>query len=150
MNSSCVGSGFGPARATRLTSGSGLSWSSSILSSSGGGRDSGVLPGSYPAWPSSISTVFSSRFTKLVTSSPCYSPICSIFVLPPLFVLSVSAPVLASAGKGDSRTIFADVANNDCATSSSVAIDFPLPSTAGSGRVASVTGSRIATPPTCA
>ncbi|GJV93496.1 hypothetical protein Tco_1541309 [Tanacetum coccineum] len=46
--------------------------------------------------------VFSSRFTMLATSSPCSSPICSISVSPSLFVLSVSAPVSASAGDGDS------------------------------------------------
>ncbi|GKE86709.1 hypothetical protein Tco_1560451 [Tanacetum coccineum] len=102
MKSLCVGSGFGPARATRLSPGSGLAWSSSILSSSGEGQDSGVLPGSDPTWPSSISILFSSRFTKLSTSSPCSSPIYSISVSPPLFVLSVSAPVSASARDGDS------------------------------------------------
>nr|GEY46762.1 hypothetical protein [Tanacetum cinerariifolium] len=40
-------------------------------------------------------------------------------------------------------------ANSDCAACSSVAIAFPLPSTTWSGRVASATDSRIATPPTC-
>ncbi|GKA48360.1 hypothetical protein Tco_0741318 [Tanacetum coccineum] len=107
-------------------------------------------------------------------------------VSPPLFVLSVSAHVSASAGDGVSRTIFADVsscgyiegpvdaysvvgvrlwninwfvvlllfgvcrANSDCAACSSVAIDFPLPSTTGSGQVVFATGSRMATPPTYA
>nr|GEY12634.1 copia protein [Tanacetum cinerariifolium] len=41
--------GFGPARATQLTLGSGLAWSSSMNSCSGRGRDSRVLPGSDPS-----------------------------------------------------------------------------------------------------
>ncbi|GJT49139.1 hypothetical protein Tco_0975296 [Tanacetum coccineum] len=71
--------GSGPARATRLSPGSGLAWSIGMNICSGGGRDSGFYQ--------------------------------RISVSPPLFVLSDSSPVSASAGDGESRTIFADVSS---------------------------------------
>nr|GEY28493.1 hypothetical protein [Tanacetum cinerariifolium] len=51
-----------------------LAWSSSMCVRSGGGRDSGVLEGSDPAWPSSSSTVLSSNATVTTTHSDISLP----------------------------------------------------------------------------
>nr|GEY36468.1 hypothetical protein [Tanacetum cinerariifolium] len=113
--SSCMSSGFSPTRATRLFLGSDLAWSSSILSSSSGGRDLGVLLGSDPSWPSSSTVVYSFRYRWLSTSSPCSSPIFRIFVSHSLITLSISSPISASAGEGVSRITLANVSLQGCA-----------------------------------